>query len=260
MPKKSFKKPTSLSDIKPAPKKNIQNKNSKFKSKNKSRSKFAVIFLTLNKNQKDDVKTNSKPSTIQKDFIDEPSLIENMIEASDEKIKQLPPTEAEEIIKTKSKEVINALKNKNLTQITDLMHSEKKLIFSSYAHFSEKNKSFTQAEVKNLFNDSTKYIWGTYNGISTGPIEMTFKNYYETFIYDKDFSQASKISYNQNTGQGIIKNNAQEFFPNSIVVEYHFSGFSEELDGMDWRSLRLIFINIENEWYLQAISHDELTI
>jgi hypothetical protein len=43
-------------------------------------------------------------------------------------------------------------------------------------------------------------------------------------------------------------------------VEYHFSGFVEDYGGMDWVSLRLVFIEEEGSWFLVGIVHDQWTI
>jgi hypothetical protein len=43
-------------------------------------------------------------------------------------------------------------------------------------------------------------------------------------------------------------------------VEYHFSGFDKKFEGMDWASLKLVFENSNNEWYLVGIVHDQWTI
>ncbi len=170
--------------------------------------------------------------------------------------------EAKKIIESKAKESIIAIKNKDFKALAELTHSEHELVFSPYANFNNKNKSFSQDKIKNISTDSKKYIWGEYNGLATGQIEMTFADYYKLFIYDQDFSNAEKISYNEDSNNGKIKNNSSSFFDNSITVEYYFSGFDPELKekDMDWRSLRLVFIDIDGEWYLKGISHDELTI
>jgi hypothetical protein len=45
-----------------------------------------------------------------------------------------------------------------------------------------------------------------------------------------------------------------------VTIEYYFSGFDPQYGGMDWRSLRLVFIKDSNNWYLAAIVHGEWTI
>jgi (p)ppGpp synthase/HD superfamily hydrolase len=44
------------------------------------------------------------------------------------------------------------------------------------------------------------------------------------------------------------------------MVEYHFSGFDPKYEGMDWRSLRLVFEEKDNIWHLVGIIHDQWTI
>jgi hypothetical protein len=44
-----------------------------------------------------------------------------------------------------------------------------------------------------------------------------------------------------------------------MIVEYYFPGFDLQLQGMDWRSLRLVFTLYDNTWYLVGIIHDQWT-
>jgi hypothetical protein len=44
-----------------------------------------------------------------------------------------------------------------------------------------------------------------------------------------------------------------------MVVEYYFPGFDPQYEGMDWRSLRLIFLQDNDVWYLAGIVHDQWT-
>jgi hypothetical protein len=43
------------------------------------------------------------------------------------------------------------------------------------------------------------------------------------------------------------------------MVEYHFTGFEPDYGGLDWRSLRLVFMQDGDEWFLIGIVHDEWT-
>lgn len=168
--------------------------------------------------------------------------------------------EAQKIIEKKSNEAILALKNKDFKKVASFMSADEKLVFSPYCYVKSEYLSFSKSEVENFSTDLKRYNWGTYNGVSPTKIDMTFSDYYNEFIYDQDFAQAEKISYNQILGKGNMINNIQSFFPNSIIVEYHFSGFEEELEGMDWKSLRLVFVKVGDEWFLKAIVHDTWTI
>jgi hypothetical protein len=43
-------------------------------------------------------------------------------------------------------------------------------------------------------------------------------------------------------------------------VEYYFPGFEAQYEGMDWKSLRLVFEQHQGSWKLVGIIHNEWTI
>jgi len=111
----------------------------------------------------------------------------------------------------------------------------------------------------NLFNDTTVYTWGSYDG-SGEPIELTFTDYYERFVYDHNFANPQMIGINQSIGSGNTINNMIDVYPNDAFVEFHFTGFDPQFEGLDWSSLTLIFENDNGVWYLVGIVHSEWTI
>jgi hypothetical protein len=60
-------------------------------------------------------------------------------------------------------------------------------------------------------------------------------------------------------GGGNSIDNSSEFYPEAKIVEYYFSGFDPQYGGMDWRSLRLVFSELNDTWYLVGVIHDEWT-
>ncbi|NLE25228.1 MAG: hypothetical protein GX625_07790, partial [Clostridiaceae bacterium] len=80
------------------------------------------------------------------------------------------------------------------------------------------------------------------------------------FIYDVDFASAEKIGYNEILGHGNTLENSAEVYKDSMVVEYHFPGLDPQYEGMDWRSLRIVFEKHNDTWYLVGIIHDQWTI
>jgi hypothetical protein len=115
-----------------------------------------------------------------------------------------------------------------------------------------------QDELPGLLDSEQVYTWGVYDG-SGEPINLTFEAYYEEFVYSADFAEAEQVAVNERLGQGNTINNIQEFFPQSSFVEYYLPG-SEEFGGMDWESLRLVFVEDGDTWLLVGIVHDEWTI
>lgn len=173
--------------------------------------------------------------------------------------KILTPAEAEKIIASRAKEALLAIKNKDGQKLATFVHPDLGLRFSPYAYVSKENKLFTPELVKTLFTSNIKYTWGYQDG-SGKPIVTTFKDYYSKFVYTHDFANAPEVYYNQFIERGNTIDNSKQFYPGSIVVEYHFPGFDQQLGGMDWESLKLVFSQKNSNWYLAGIIHDEWTI
>ncbi len=118
---------------------------------------------------------------------------------------------------------------------------------------------FDQTEILNFFEDGDKYFWGYYDG-KGHDIILTPAEYYEVFIYTADFANADEVGYNTVLSSGNMLENQFEIYENPIVVEYYFPVFDPEFIGMDWQSLRLVFEEYEEQWYLTGIIHNQWTI
>jgi len=176
---------------------------------------------------------------------------------------RLTPKEAERIIARRARQVILALKSRNVATLYLLVHPRKGLRFSPY-HSVNLAKAgdlvFTRGQIRSLMTSKKRYLWGEEDG-SGDPIRLTFATYHRRFVYDHDYSRAKQVTYNSDTlSSGNLINNIRESYPSAIIVEYHFSGFEEKYGGMDWKSLWLVFEKQQNEWYLVGIAHGEWTI
>ncbi len=152
--------------------------------------------------------------------------------------------------------IITALKDQDYETLATFVHPEKGVRFSPYAFVEETQIVLSSAEIAELADNSDIYRWGTFDG-EGGPIELTFADYYQRFIYDVNFFRPHTIGYNQFVGFGSMINNIEEVYPDSSTVEYHFPGFEEDFGGLDWRSLILVMEEVDGEWKLVAIVHSE---
>lgn len=169
------------------------------------------------------------------------------------------PVSTEEMVSHKASQVIEALRDRDLDQLASLVHPTLGLRFSPYAYVHEADIIVATEDVPTLLSEDTVRLWGAYDG-SGALIELTFEQYYDQFIYDHDFANAEEIGYNRRIGgEGGTINNIQDFYPGSVMVEYHFTGFNPDYAGLDWRSLRLVFSQDGGEWFLVGIVHDEWT-
>ncbi len=168
-------------------------------------------------------------------------------------------TNVEWTVRNRAGEAVNALRNRDMTKLSELIHPDKGVRFSAYSHATEKDMTFSASQIADIFNSQQKYFWGSYDG-SGDPIELTFEEYFKKFVYDRDFAGAPQVGYNKILGTGNTLVNINEFYPGCNFVEYHFPGFDPQYSGMDWVSLRFVLENKSGTWYLVGILHDQWTI
>ena len=209
--------------------------------------------------------SSKKQVEVDKEFIKElekqfdlPRIVDVTVPTHDcESIRKLSPSKVKKLIEKIAREVILAIKNKDGAKLSSFAHPILGIRFSPFAYVGKDDTVFTASQLKDVFLDSRKYLWGSYDG-SGDPITLTFAEYYQQFIYNKDFINVEKVTYNETIPTGCTINNSFEFYPNGIVVEFHFPE-SEEY-GTDWGRLRLVFEGKDNIWYLVGIINDEWTI
>lgn len=195
--------------------------------------------------------------------VEEPTDLDEKMETpgQEEENKEEP---AKEVAFDQPKELglhlASLLQKEDLEALSKFVHPSKGVRFSPYAYVHvDQDLVFRQEQVKQLFVDEKLYHWGYYDGKGT-PIKTTFREYFERFVYDEDYANAEKIVVNERIGPGSTLDNSGEIYPEATIVEFHFSGFDPQFDGMDWRSLRLVLEQENGTWYLVGIIHDEWTI
>ena len=151
-----------------------------------------------------------------------------------------------------------SLKYQDAGQLAQFVHPKKGLTFAPYATFEQSNQLFSAQEVKTLFTDRAVRVWGVTDG-EGADINTTFADYYERYVFDRDFTNADAVGKNTIILSGNSLVNIDEAYPDAGFVEYAFHG-SEEFGEMDWAALRLVFEQYNGEWYLVAIAHDQWTI
>ena len=156
--------------------------------------------------------------------------------------------------------VLQSIKDKDMNTLSTFVHPSNGVRFTPYEYIDlENDKVFTAAQVAGLENDTQIYTWGKYDG-SGDPIDLNFNNYYDQYIYDEDFINPHIIGNNVTIGTGNMINNISTEYPNAKFVEFHFTGFDPQYEGIDWRSLRLVFENVNGAMYLVGIVHGQWTI
>ncbi|MFB9274660.1 hypothetical protein [Cohnella cellulosilytica] len=162
-------------------------------------------------------------------------------------------------VKELALETVGYLRERDLGSLVTLIDPEQGLRFSPYPFVNVDTDLSFKPDAFPTFKDENKLKWGEADG-SGEPIELTFRDYYEQFVYTKDFADAPQVSVNKIVGTGNAIFNVPEVYPGASYVEFYFPGFDEELNGMDWQSLVLVFAPGGDDWQLAGIVHGQWTI
>ena len=157
-----------------------------------------------------------------------------------------------------SKKIVAVLKSKNASALANYVHPVKGLRFSPYSDFAEDSILFRKTQIAGLGGSRKIYEWGSYDG-SGDPIKLSFAKYYAKFIFDRDYTKALQISYQEIAKGGNTLVDIEKVFPRGKYVDYHYPSGADG-NEMGWSSLRLIFEKQANKWYLVGIGHGQWTI
>ena len=144
------------------------------------------------------------------------------------------------------------LRNHDLVTIAEIAHPKKGVRFAPQSFLSEADLIFSAEEVANLWDDPVIYQWG-YSMGEGAPLLMTFQDYYEQFVYSADYLFADRIGYGITVSHATTVENSLEIYPDATMIEYHFDGFNPQYEGLDWRTLRLLFEEDGDNYYLVAV-------
>ncbi|MES2651350.1 MAG: hypothetical protein V4663_06390 [Bacteroidota bacterium] len=162
-------------------------------------------------------------------------------------------------IKAIGEQVLISLKENNFVELRKYF-SEEGVLFSPYGYIdTAKSKKLSPDDFLTAIDKKWILTWGSYDGTGD-PIKLTVKAYLKKFAYNADYVNAEAIGFDEEMKQGNSTNNLKEIYPQHHFIDYHFSGFNQKMEGMDWTSLRLVFEKQNGEYFLVAVIHDQWTI
>lgn len=174
---------------------------------------------------------------------------------------KIVPVIHDSVVLTLSKQILFILKQKNYQQLDSFINNEVR--FSPYGYIDTlQDKKLTAGQLVNYLTNKKleKIDWGILDDETGEPILLTAPEYFKRFVYDVDFLNAPNISFNKTISSGNSLNNIDSVYGNSDYVEFYFPGFEKKYEGMDWRSLKLVFKKQGNKFFLIGIIHDQWTI
>lgn len=167
--------------------------------------------------------------------------------------------DSQKSLRQAAQDIMDIVRSRDLDRLAKAIDPEQGLRFSPYAHIDSETAQHFEAAKLPSFKDTDKRIWGAYDG-SGEPIELTFREYFEKFVYDQDFASAPNVSVNELVGKGNVEFNALDLYPDASYVEFHYPGFDKKNEGMDWESLIVVVRPVGDGWKLCAIAHAQWTV
>ena len=141
------------------------------------------------------------------------------------------------------------------------LNGSAKVLFSPYLFVDTTSAlKFSFQEMLALAGADVSNKWGLYDG-SGEPIFLNIQNYFARFVNDVNYlDDTAEINLGEVQQRGNSLSNLTELFPDAEFVEFYKGPVDDELMGMDWRSLILVFQLVHDEIKLVAIVHNEWTI
>ncbi len=156
-------------------------------------------------------------------------------------------------------QVLTALEEEDFYALSTLAHPELGVTFTPYSSVDfDLDLTLTTQQIRDGAEDETLYKWGFVDG-SGSAISMTIADYFDTYVYDADYSQASQLAVDKVQISGNALENVEEAYPGCRYVELSYPSRDPQNGGMDWCSLKLVFAPGETEWHLLGIIHGEWT-
>lgn len=186
---------------------------------------------------------------------------ESTIVELEENIVSLSSTQNSNPLVSEAFSVMELIANQDAVGLNNKVSPTEGVRFSPYQYVDENDHIvFHQnSEIPSMFTDTTSYVWGQYDGTGDD-ISTTFANYYNEFVYDEDYLNPEILGINTVVSSGNTINNIEDVYPNAEYVEFYFDGFDPQYGGMDWRSLTLVFEEVNGTYYLIGVVHGSWTI
>lgn len=150
------------------------------------------------------------------------------------------------------------IKERDFVALSSVVHPVYGVVFTPYSTVNlSSDECFSVSDVAAFGNNTTKYVWGAADG-SGSPIEMTVSEYFERYVFDRDYTAAPIVGVDHIVQTGNSLENISDIFPYAHFIDFSFP--SSDSESADWTTLRLVFEDYNGEWKLAAIIHCEWTV
>lgn len=156
-------------------------------------------------------------------------------------------------------QMLTFLLDKKWKQLAENVHQKRGLLLSKDLHINKgKDQTFKPPQVRNFANSEKVFDWGEQAG-SGEPIKLSIYEFHDRYINDHNYRKADTIGWNKRVSSGNTLWNLTDRWPDASFAEYHFKGFDESYEGMDWSSLVIVWQFHQNKPRLIAVLHGQWT-
>lgn len=176
------------------------------------------------------------------------------------------PSERQEPVLNDNRKLLNLA-----LEVLDVLRARDYGTLSGYAHSSgvrftpystvdfSQDLVLTPSQIAEGASDTQMYTWGMEDG-SGAPLTLTIPDYFARFVYNADYTEAPRIGINQVVQSGNALENVTEAYPEGQFVDFNFSRLDPDQQGLDWCSLKLVFLQDQGELKLAGIIHGQWTV
>lgn len=156
--------------------------------------------------------------------------------------------------------VVGALGRRDIARVASFAHPGKGIRFTPYTRVDPAtDRVFSADELRARWASPDSILWGSFDGTGD-PMRLTFRQYFDRFVYDFDFARAPRVARDSAPmGIGNSIYNLREAYPGATIVEFNSPGVDPKYGGMDWRSLWIIFERVGGEWRVIGVVHGSWT-
>lgn len=156
--------------------------------------------------------------------------------------------------------VTTALRDEDYAALADLVHTELGVTFTPYSAVDlATDLTFTAQQIRALAGNTQTYVWGTTDGRGS-PIELTMADYFRTYVFNQDYTKAPRVGIDTVQQSGNALENVAEVYSSARFVEFNFPALDPANTGLDWCSLKTVFLPEGSSWKLIALIHSEWTV
>ena len=146
-----------------------------------------------------------------------------------------------------------------IDSLNNFTFNDNQILFAPYQYLDTSiAKSFTPNLLSMVNKSEKKVHWANYDGTGE-PMDLDVKSYFLKYINDKDYLKADTIRANESVKIGNAVNNINTIFSGAQYVEYFYKG-TDKNDGINWKSLKIVFNKLNDKFILVAIVHNQWTV